>query len=241
MDLDFTPYIIYWTIGAAFFLTEWRLSARPLDYRKVFIADLLALGIYNLFFLIAIAVTNRIAMPDYVPWRVHTLPFAVRLLLFILLVDCSAYWMHRLWHTALLWRIHKWHHSPTYMYWLAGVRASLPQVILAGLPFLVWAPLLRPIPPSFFMLYSVFLIVTNNWMHMNVTWQSRSLEWVLVTPRYHHIHHGNDPRLYMRNFGVVFTLWDRLFGTYADPELVSEEIRFGIEDAPHPARLALGI
>ena len=81
-------------------------------------------------------------------------------------------------------------------------------------------PLLRPIPPSFFVCYSVFLIVTNNWMHMNTTWRSSWLEWVVVTPRYHHVHHGTTPDCYRRNFGVVFSIWDRLFGTYGDPEAI---------------------
>ncbi|MGH7258081.1 MAG: sterol desaturase family protein [Nitrospiraceae bacterium] len=241
MEEYFTPFLVYWSIGASFFLVEWLWPARPLIYRKVFLSDLIALGAYNLFFLTALYITDRIAIPNYVPWRFQALHFAVKLLLFVLLVDCSAYWLHRLWHTRWIWRIHKWHHSPTYMYWLAGVRASLPQVIMAALPFMIWLPLLKPVPPVFFMFYSLFLIVTNNWMHMNVTWRSRWLEWILVTPRYHHVHHGDDPALYMRNFGVVFTFWDRLFGTYTDPELITKDIRFGIGEPASQIRLAIGL
>ncbi|HEX2056254.1 MAG TPA: sterol desaturase family protein [Nitrospiraceae bacterium] len=241
MDSIYQSFLIYWSIGAVFFLVEWLRPARRLDYRRVFLRDLVALGTYNVFFLTAVYVTDRIPMPDYVPWRFQALPFAVKLLCFALAVDCTAYWLHRLWHTAPLWRIHKWHHSPTYMYWLAGVRASLPQVIMAGLPFTLWLPLLKPVPALFFVLYSVFLIVTNNWMHMNVTWRSRWLEWVFVTPRYHHVHHGDQPSLYMRNFGVVFTFWDRLFGTYADPESVGKDIHFGIRETASPVRLAIGL
>lgn len=241
MPFDYTPYLIYWSIGAAFFLAEWLYPARQVHYRQVIIKDLVALGTYNLFFLAAVSVTDRIAIPNYVPWRFQALPFAAKLVFFVLLVDCCAYWMHRLWHTTWFWRVHKWHHAPTYMYWLAGVRASLPQVLMAGIPFMIWFPLLRPVPPLFFTCYSVFLIITNNWMHMNVTWRSRWLEWVFVTPRYHHVHHGNDPRFYLRNFGVVFTFWDRLFGTYADPEVAGSEIRFGIQESADPIRLAIGI
>jgi sterol desaturase/sphingolipid hydroxylase (fatty acid hydroxylase superfamily) len=237
----YTSFFVYWSIGAVFFLIEWLRPARPLDYRRVFLRDLIALGSYNLFFVAAVSLTDRILIPNYVPWRFQVLPFAVKLVFFALAVDCSAYWLHRLWHTGLFWRIHKWHHSPNYMYWLAGVRASLPQVIMAGLPFTLWLPLLRPITPVFFVLYSIFLIVTNNWMHMNVAWRSRWLEWILVTPRYHHIHHGDTPRFYMRNFGVVFTFWDRMFGTYADPETVDTDIRFGIREPDNPIRLAIGI
>ena len=140
MNFDYTPYLIYWSIGAAFFLAEWLYPARPIRYRLVIVRDLVALGTYNLFFLAAISVTDRIAIPNYVPWRFEALPFAAKLVVFVLLVDCSAYWLHRLWHTTWFWRVHQWHHAPTYMYWLAGIRASLPQVIMAGIPFVVAAP-----------------------------------------------------------------------------------------------------
>jgi sterol desaturase/sphingolipid hydroxylase (fatty acid hydroxylase superfamily) len=240
MDI-YASVLIYWSIGAAFFLLEWLRPARPVAYRRVVLNDLVALATYNVFFLSAVFLTSHIAVPDYVPGRFHALPYAVKLIVFALLLDASAYWLHRLWHTSYLWRIHRWHHSPKYMYWLAGVRASWPQVLTAGLPFTLWLPLLNPVPSAFFVWYSVFLIVTNNWMHMNVTWRSQWLEWVFVTPRYHHIHHGDDPSCSMRNFGVVFTFWDRLFGTYADPESAGKELRFGIRESPHPVRLAVGI
>jgi hypothetical protein len=72
---------------------------------------------------------------------------------------------------------------------LAGVRASFPQIVLANVPYLLAFPLLKPVPALFFPLYSYMLVLTNNWVHMNVTWQSRKLEWLFVTPRYHPVHH----------------------------------------------------
>ena len=65
-------------------------------------------------------------------------------------------------------------------------------------------------------------------------------EWILLTPRYHHIHHSRNPEHHGANLGSRPTIWDRLFGTYVDPEGVGE-ISFGIEAAPSPTRLALGI
>ena len=239
--MDLQPYLIYWSIGAAFFAAEALWPSRPLRYRRVIVYDLVSLGLYNLFFLVAVFLTSQLAVPNYVPDRMQGLPFAMKLLVFILLVDCSAYWLHRIWHTAWLWPLHRWHHAPVYMYWLAGVRASLPQVVMAGLPFMIGLPLLRPVPAWFFPLYSVFLIVTNNWMHMNTTWRSSWLEWVLVTPRYHHVHHGTTPDCYERNFGVVFSMWDRLFGTYANPEERPSNFPFGIRESVHPVRLVLGL
>jgi sterol desaturase/sphingolipid hydroxylase (fatty acid hydroxylase superfamily) len=54
-------------------------------------------------------------------------------------------------------------------------------------------------------------ILRNNWMHMNVTWPSKWLEWVIVTPRYHQIHHSDNPNHYLSNLGSLFTVWDRIY------------------------------
>jgi sterol desaturase/sphingolipid hydroxylase (fatty acid hydroxylase superfamily) len=88
---------------------------------------------------------------------------------FLLVLDGLAYWMHRLWHTPWVWPINRWHHAPTELYWLAGIRASFPQVVLASVPYLLAFPLLKPVPSLFFSIYSYLMILTNNWMHMNVT------------------------------------------------------------------------
>jgi sterol desaturase/sphingolipid hydroxylase (fatty acid hydroxylase superfamily) len=76
---------------------------------------------------------------------------------------------------------------------------------------------------------------------MNVTWRSKWLEWVFVTPRYHHIHHNGNPQHYTANFGNLLTIWDRLFGTYANPEKVDPILQFGIGEKENPIRVVLGI
>jgi sterol desaturase/sphingolipid hydroxylase (fatty acid hydroxylase superfamily) len=84
-------------------------------------------------------------------------------------------------------------------------------------------------------------ILQNDWMHMNVTWRSTWLEWIIVTPRYHHIHHSDDPQFYMKNLGSLFTVWDRLFGTYVNPDRVARQLTFGTGSRDNPIRLISGI
>jgi sterol desaturase/sphingolipid hydroxylase (fatty acid hydroxylase superfamily) len=76
---------------------------------------------------------------------------------------------------------------------------------------------------------------------MNVTWPSRWLEWILVTPRFHQVHHSDDPQHYVANLGDLLTVWDRLFGTYVDPASIRKELTFGIDSNPSTARLVLGV
>jgi len=64
------------------------------------------------------------------------------------------------------------------------------------------------------------------------------LEWFLVTPSHHRAHHGSNPEYVDRNYGNVFIIWDRLFGTFA-PEVAP--VRYGLLTnikTYHPLRIA---
>lgn len=115
----------------------------------------------------------------------------LKLALFYIIEDFGLYWVHRLMHTKQFWRTHKWHHYPTYiMYWLAGIRTSLPHLVLFNFTFVAARPLLGGSPGWIFPLIAIEHLCRNNWMHMNVSWKSTWLEWLIVTPRYHQIHHS---------------------------------------------------
>jgi len=58
----------------------------------------------------------------------------------------------------------------------------------------------------------------------------RVLGWVFITPNLHHVHHHNAQPYTDSNFGDVLSVWDRLFGTYA--ELPSGETVFGVDTQP---------
>ena len=144
----------------------------------------------------------------------------------------------------MVWRLrraHKWHHSPTYMYWIGGVRATVPQEFLVSIPYIVAYPLLDISPWWMFLGIAALSAMQNDWMHMNVTWRSVWLERIFVTPRYHHVHHSADPRHYGANMGNLFTVWDRLFGAHVDPDRVESNFSFGFGTKESPVRLMLGV
>jgi sterol desaturase/sphingolipid hydroxylase (fatty acid hydroxylase superfamily) len=234
--------IVFVGFGLLFTAAERLWPARPLDYRAVIGNDLAALAVYGLVFLpVAMFLSDRLVKPEHFVFReLLALPLPARLVLYYVLADLGLYLLHRLMHSRYLWRIHRWHHSPPYMYWLAGIRATVPNQVLFNLPFAFCAPLLHHAPGWLFMVIFLEGFFQNNWMHMNVTWRSRRLEWLVVTPRYHHVHHSQRPEHHRANLGSRLTIWDRWFGTYVDPETVGE-ISFGIEGKTSPARLALGL
>jgi sterol desaturase/sphingolipid hydroxylase (fatty acid hydroxylase superfamily) len=127
------------------------------------------------------------------------------------------------------------------MYWLAGVRDTIPQQIVANVPFTLLVPLLAGAPGSVFDGLMIAGVITNHWMHTNLSWPSHWLEWILVTPRSHQVHHSDDPTHHNGNYGVVFGIWDHLFGTYVPPETANVK-EFGIgPDRPEMVQLMAGI
>jgi sterol desaturase/sphingolipid hydroxylase (fatty acid hydroxylase superfamily) len=234
-------FLIFWSLGLLAFAVELLFPARQISYRSVFFRDVVALATYNLGFAVVVRFTDSIPIPNYVPASLMKISIGYKLVLFYILEDFGLYWVHRLMHTNVLWRTHKWHHYPTYMYWLAGIRTSIPHIILFNLTFLTAGPLLIGAPSWVFQLIMLEHVCRNNWMHMNVCWQSNWLEHVFVTPRYHHVHHSRDPEHYRSNLGSLLTLWDRIFGTYFDPAKVKDNLRFGIGERVTPVRLVLGL
>lgn len=235
-------WISYLGFGAICTVVELVRPARKLRYKKAVPLDLVAFGLYQFVMFPAAAwVSEPLYHALHLPaaWLDVWLP--VRVLTFYLVADLGSYWMHRLMHTRHLWRVHRWHHSPKHLYWLSGVRATIPQQILYNLPYVLAIPVLAAAPRWIYSAILVEGVLRNHWMHMNVAWRSNWLERVFVTPRYHHIHHSADAALHDGNYGSLLSIWDRLFGTYLDPDVVVPR-RFGTGEAERdPVLLMIGI
>lgn len=150
-------------------------------------------------------------------------------LLGLLLTDLCWYVYHWASHrVAALWATHAVHHqSQEYnltvslrLSWFSGVFSwlfYLPLAIL-GVPLLMHV-MLRTVH-SFYQ----FLLHTRRVGRLG------PLEWVLNTPSHHRVHHARDEHYRDHNFGGIFIVWDRLFGTFV-PEV--EEPHYGTDPAHH--------
>ena len=219
----------------------WR--ARSVGYRHVAARDFAA-QIFTAFVAVPLAAyLSGHMMFAYHPFpeTIQYLPILLRILFYYVIGDFCYYWAHRLMHTNILWPVHRWHHSPTHMYWLAGSRGTIQHVFLVTTSFALAAPILYPEPRWVFTALVIYAYLLNDWMHLNLRWRARWFEWFIVTPRYHHIHHSSNPDHYYMNLGNLFTFWDRLFGTYLDPDtLETKELQFGIGEKLNPVRLIAG-
>jgi sterol desaturase/sphingolipid hydroxylase (fatty acid hydroxylase superfamily) len=222
---------------------EKRDPAYSVSYREVLPRDILVALVFTLAVTPASEFLDRwiIYRPPVLPPTVLEWPLAIRIVFYLVLADFGFYWVHRLLHTRHLWRAHKWHHSPTYMYWLAGVRGSVIQQTLVNLPYIVAGAFLEIAPWWMFWAILIKNTAQNDFMHLNLWWGNRWLEWIIITPRYHHVHHSDNPAHYCNNLAGLFPIWDRAFGTYVDPEKVPRTLTFGIGESVPAVRLFIGI
>jgi sterol desaturase/sphingolipid hydroxylase (fatty acid hydroxylase superfamily) len=178
-------------------------------------------------------------------------PFFARFIAYFMLADFIGYCFHRALHTRLLWRFHRWHHSPTELYWLSGMRGSVLHAFFAILPFgIAFGVLDLPFTDALLIGTTV-----DFWLHyLHSNWGFKFWRWLEVftmNHQHHRIHHARDMKMGNSNFGFFFPFWDRAFGTYTSPHDVPEnfplgeestnlgEIRMslGLDPEPNPMRL----
>ncbi len=147
---------------------------------------------------------------------VAALPAGVRVLLGLLIGDFFYYWMHRLLHVAPFWNAHTMHHSIQNLYWLSSMRSSFLQAVGISLVFSFGFNLVLLDLPQ--MQAGLMIMgMASLFSHANLRVRLGPLEWVLVTPRHHRMHHVEDPATRDQMFAGIFSFWDRLFGTWVEP------------------------
>lgn len=160
-----------------------------------------------------------------------------------LLGDFIAYWAHRLLHTRRFWPTHAFHHSAKHLNWMSGMRSTLIHDIGVYFPYaVVWVFFPTPKAGMIATGLLIFEIANIHYTHSNIRFPlQRQLEWLFVTPRFHFVHHSANRAYADSNYGFVFSLWDRLFGTYTDPDTVDPATPLGLGYEVNYWRLLIGL
>ena len=164
----------------------------------------------------------------------RSLPIIPKILMAITLTDFCLYWVHRAMHKPLLWPTHSFHHSIGEIWWLAGSRTSLTHLFLFAIPQIFIGYYLLGFNAMEAGVTFSFGVVVNLWIHTNIRVNIGPLENILITPNFHRIHHGAKG-LTRNNLAFVFTIWDRMFGTYASVNSVEKD--FSLFPVPTKNRL----
>jgi len=147
-------------------------------------------------------------------------------------MDGVLYWTHRAMHASpALWAFHSVHHSSREMTALANFRFHAGDVLVRGLAQFVPGLLLGV--PVWIWLPTVWIQVALDCLaHSGLGWSYGPVGRVLVSPRFHRVHHSADPLHRDRNFGMTYSFWDRAFGT-AGAE-AGEPAAYGLGADPLP-------
>lgn len=141
------------------------------------------------------------------------------------LYDFSYYWKHRLGHEiAIFWGSHVAHHqSEDY-----NLGTALRQTSIDFYGFLFYLPFfLLGFPAEVLFTVVSLNLIYQFWVHTQHVPKLGVLEWVFITPSNHRVHHARNKIYVDKNYGGVFILWDRFFGSFQE-ELDDEEVIFGL-------------
>ncbi len=130
--------------------------------------------------------------------------------------DLCYYWSHRMGHEwRLFWAAHVAHHqSEEY-----NLSTALRQTSTSWLNFVFYLPLyVLGFPPEVLITVGSLNLIYQFWVHTEHIGTLGPLEWILITPSNHRVHHAKNPEYLDKNYGGVFILWDRLFGTFKAEE-----------------------
>jgi sterol desaturase/sphingolipid hydroxylase (fatty acid hydroxylase superfamily) len=158
--------------------------------------------------------------------------------LLIIADDFCYYWFHRTSHKVwFLWASHENHHSSNHF----NLTVAARQTWTPFFTFVFWLPLAWiGFDPLMILTMQLLSLLFQSLLHTELIRGFGPLELIFNSPRHHRAHHGTNSQYLDRNFGGIFIIWDRLFGTFQNE---GERVIYGTGEAPggyHPIRAVSG-
>jgi sterol desaturase/sphingolipid hydroxylase (fatty acid hydroxylase superfamily) len=142
----------------------------------------------------------------------------VSFLLYFVLYDCAAYWLHRAQHRfGWWWALHSLHHSQRRVTVWTDDRNHILDDLLVTLMLAIFAQFVGVQPEDYVLILMIGRLI-ESWSHANVDMSfGRIGSRLLVGPRFHRLHHarpsGTERNIHDHNFAAVLPIWDILCGT----------------------------
>jgi sterol desaturase/sphingolipid hydroxylase (fatty acid hydroxylase superfamily) len=157
------------------------------------------------------------------------------ILIGVLALDFSSWWVHWVMHRQpRLWKFHLIHHSDTKVDVTTGLRHHPGDSLLRGLFFILFI-FLSGAPMYAVMIYQTLVVGFTAFTHANIalpTAIDKALSILFVSPNMHKVHHHRFQPYTDTNYGAVFSIWDRLLGTFSTLRI--QDVQYGI-DRYYPA------
>lgn len=161
------------------------------------------------------------------PWWLHLL------LGFMLLDLIGAYLIHLIEHRVKwMWKFHIVHHTDPHINATTALRHHPGESMFRAV-FTIMAVLIAGAPIGLVMLYQSCSAFLSQFNHANIKlpkWLDDGMQWILVSPNMHKIHHHAFMPVTDTNYGNIFSIWDRIFRTFLKKDV--KELQYGLDIYP---------
>ncbi|MDT0608406.1 sterol desaturase family protein [Croceitalea rosinachiae] len=142
-------------------------------------------------------------------------------------IDFAGYWNHRLsHHINIFWNQHVIHHSSEEFNLACALRQSISNLVGYFSLLLIPAAVLG-VPAQVIAILAPIHLFAQFWYHTQHIGKMGWLEYIIVTPSQHRVHHAINPEYIDKNLGQILSIWDRLFGTFQE-ELPNVPPQYGV-------------
>ncbi len=183
------------------------------------------------FALLIVKTSDWVVLHNFGLLQLFNMPLWVFMIGGLLLLDLvGAYSIHFIEHKIKwMWKFHMVHHADTHVDTTTANRHHPGESLFRAI-FTTIGVLICGAPMWLVMMYQSMSVVLTQFNHANIRlplWLDNGISWVLVSPNMHKVHHH-----YMRpqtdsNYGNIFSVWDRLFGTFHYTPI--EQLKYGLD------------
>ena len=230
--------------GIAFFwMAEYAVPLFNFKYSKVKHAGI------NVFFTITSIIVNfalAIILLKSAEWATNNhfgilqwlpqMPLWATAIVGLLLLDLVGAWLihwteHRV---KWMWRFHLIHHSDTNVDTTSANRHHPGESVFRFI-FTTAGIVIAGVPMWLVFMYQAISVLLSQFNHANIVipkWLDNTMSWILVSPDMHKVHHHYVLPYTDSNYGNIFSIWDRIFGTFMT--LDRNKIIYGIDTHMKP-------
>ncbi|HAA17036.1 MAG TPA: sterol desaturase [Cytophagales bacterium] len=141
-------------------------------------------------------------------WLTYVIGFIV--------IDFAGYWIHRLDHSVnFFWNEHHVHHSSEEFNLACALRQSISKFFTFTALLYIPAAVVG-VPHQVIAILAPLHLFAQFWYHTRHIGKMGWLEYILITPSQHRVHHAINPEYLDKNLGQIFSWWDRMFGTFQE-------------------------
>ena len=131
-------------------------------------------------------------------------------------IDFAGYWVHRINHSInYFWNHHIIHHSSEEFNLACALRQSISNFFSISFIFLIPTALIG-VPAEVVGVLAPLHLFAQYWYHTRLIGKLGFLEYIIVTPSHHRVHHAINKEYLDKNLSQVFIIWDKLFGTFQE-------------------------